>query len=72
MVQDKIPISIPRDLYDKIKRKVDKSQGEFQSVQEYVEFVLTEMVKEEEPKGEAYTKEEERKIKRRLKSLGYF
>ncbi|HID18189.1 TPA: CopG family transcriptional regulator [Candidatus Bathyarchaeota archaeon] len=70
MSNEKIAIQISRSLYEKIREKVDESGGEFRSVEEYVEFVLGEVVKEE---GEevAYTPEEEEEIKRRLRSLGY-
>ena len=70
MSQDKIAIYIPKDLYDEIKKRVDLSGGEFKSVEEYVEFVLREIVKEEEEEFE-YTPEEEEKIKERLRGLGY-
>jgi len=69
MSEEKVSISIPKDLYEEIKKRVEESQGEFSSVEEYVEFVLREVVKEE-PEY-AYTPEEEEQIKARLKSLGY-
>ena len=70
MSSDKVPVYISKDLYEKVKERVRESQGEFSSVEEYVEFVLNEIVKEEE-ETEAYTPEEEEEIKRRLKALGY-
>jgi len=70
LTKNKVPINILRDLYEEIKRRVKSSQGEFKSVEEYVEFVLREIVKEEEPE-QVYTPEEEREIKQRLRSLGY-
>ena len=69
--QDKIVVYIPKDLYDEIKKRVDLSGGEFKSVEEYVEFVLREIVKEEEEEEFEYTPEEEEKIKERLRGLGY-
>ncbi|MGH9921393.1 MAG: CopG family transcriptional regulator [Nitrososphaerales archaeon] len=68
---DKIQIAIAKDLYEKIRQRVNMSQDEFKSVEEYVHFVLTEVVKDDEPRQSAYTKEEEEDIKNRLKSLGY-
>lgn len=62
---------IPKDLYEEVKRRVQEIDGEFKSVDDYVEFVLREVIKEEEEEKETYTKEEEEEIKRRLKSLGY-
>ena len=70
MSEERVSITIPRRLYEEIKRRVAESQGEFKSVEEYVEFVLNEVVKEEEP-GEVYSPEEEEEIKRRLRALGY-
>ena len=70
MSGDRVAVYVSRDLYDEVKRRVQDSGGEFKSVEDYVEFVLREIVKEEEEK-ETYTKEEEEEIKRRLKSLGY-
>ncbi|MFQ5940576.1 MAG: hypothetical protein ACE5KA_02610 [Nitrososphaerales archaeon] len=46
-------------------------KDEFKSVEEYVNFVLTEVVKDDEEHQSTYTKEEEEEIKNRLKSLGY-
>jgi len=66
---EKVSIEIRRDLYDRIREEVDRSEGEFKSVEEYVEFVLEELLKEEE--GPVYTEEEEEEIKRRLRALGY-
>ena len=68
--RDKIQIAIAKDLYQKILQRVNLSQDEFKSVEEYVHFVLTEVVKDNEQQS-AYTKEEEEDIKNRLKNLGY-
>ncbi len=70
MSEEYVTIQIPKRLYDEIKKRVEESLGEFKDVQEYVEFVLSEIVKEEEPE-EVYTPEEEEEIKKRLKRLGY-
>jgi len=40
MSHDTVSITITRELYMKIKYYVDSSQGEFKTVEEYVEFVL--------------------------------
>ncbi len=68
MDEEKVAIYIPKKLYDKIAEEVEKSQGEFKSVEEYVKFVLEELLKEEEY---AFTPEEEEEIKKRLRALGY-
>ena len=69
--EDKVPVYISRRLYEKIKARVEASNGEFKNVEEYVEFVLQEVVKEEEEPEQVYSPEEEEEIKRRLRSLGY-
>ncbi len=70
MSEKYVNVKIPKKLYDEIKKEVDESEGEFKSVDEFVEFVLSEVLKEEEPE-DTYTPEEEEEIKRRLRSLGY-
>lgn len=62
-------MNISKKLVDEIQRRVDESGGEFQNVEKFIEFVLTELPKEEEEP--AYTPEEEEKIKERLRRLGY-
>lgn len=69
MGKDKVVVHISKDLYEKVKRRV-KESDEFKSVEEYVDFLLKEVVKEEEELKSSTEKDEE-KIKQRLKSLGY-
>ena len=69
MSGDKVNISISKDLYDRAEKFV-KEQGGFSSVEELVEFVLNEVISEEEQES-GLTKEEEEKVKERLRSLGY-
>ncbi|OYT52489.1 CopG family transcriptional regulator [Candidatus Bathyarchaeota archaeon ex4484_135] len=67
---EKVAVYIPRKLYERIEKAVRESGGEFKNVEEYVTFVLEEVLKEEE--GEAvFTPEEEEEIKKRLRALGY-
>ena len=68
---DDVTVRISRKLNEEIKKRVKESQGEFKDVREYVEFVLTEVVKEDEKPKAPYTPEEEEEIKKRLKALGY-
>jgi len=70
MSEDKVAIYVPKSLYEKLKKQVEESGGEFKSVEEYVLFVLNELVSEEE-EGEVYSPEEEEEIKKRLRALGY-
>lgn len=68
---EKVPVYIPKELYEAVKRRVGSSCGEFKSVEEYVEFVLREVVEEEEEHKTIYTPEEEKMIEERLRGLGY-
>lgn len=68
--QLKKTVSLSGDLYDLIAERA-KLTG-FASVEEYVTFVLEEILKEDEDENRpAYTKEEEQEVKKRLKALGY-
>jgi len=62
-------VNISKELVDEIQRRVDESGGEFKTVEEHVEFVLTELLKDEPE--QAYTPEEGEEIKERLRRLGY-
>jgi hypothetical protein len=55
--KDKIAVYISKDLYNLMKHRVDESGGEFKSVEDYVGFVLKEVVKEEEVEEQKYTKD---------------
>lgn len=48
MTEDHVPVNIPKELYEEIEKRVAESEGEFKNVEEYVEFVLTEVLKEDE------------------------
>ncbi len=71
MSDEYVTVKIPKRLYEIIKQRVKESQGEFKDAQEYIEFVLNEIVKEEDETETPYTPEEEEMIKKRLKKLGY-
>jgi Arc/MetJ-type ribon-helix-helix transcriptional regulator len=62
-------VSIPTSLYERIKEKI-KETG-FTSVSNYVTYVLRESFAEKEEAEEPFTKENEEKIKARLRALGY-
>lgn len=65
-------VSIPKPLVKKIKNRM-KGTG-FPSVSSYVTYVLRQVISsidEEEKSKEAFTKEEEEKVKQRLRDLGY-
>jgi len=62
-------ISIPVPLYEKVKKMI-KGTG-FSSVSDYVTYVLRELVASYEEERLDFTKEDEERIKRRLRALGY-
>ncbi|MGC8547159.1 MAG: ribbon-helix-helix domain-containing protein [Thermoplasmata archaeon] len=70
MAEDKkyTTVSIPTPLFEKIQQKI-KDTG-FTSVSDYVTFVLREILAHSND-NEAFSEEDEKKVKERLKSLGY-
>ena len=67
-------ISIPKVLADKIKQKMEGTG--FNSVSSYVTYVLRQVLSnvessENAEQKEAFSEEEENKVKDRLRSLGY-
>ncbi|OYT27604.1 MAG: CopG family transcriptional regulator [Candidatus Altiarchaeales archaeon ex4484_96] len=66
-------VSIPKPLFEKVKKRVEGTG--FTSVSDYVTFVLREVIANEEEEGEeeqeAFSKEDEEKVKDRLRALGY-
>ena len=62
-------VSIPTSLHKKIEEAIKGT--EFRSVSSYVVKVLRESLSKEEPAAAAFDKDEEEKVKERLKALGY-
>ena len=63
-------VLLSSELYRRIEERV-KATG-FASVDEYVTFVLEEVLKEEgEDEERAFSEEEEELVKKRLRALGY-
>ena len=62
-------VSIPTPLFKKVEERI-KGTG-FTSVSSYVTYVLREVVSEEEEETEPFTKQDEERVKDRLKALGY-
>ncbi len=65
----KVAVHVDRELYERAVRFVEE-QGGFSSVDELVEFLLSEVLSEEES-GSGMIEEDEEKVKERLRSLGY-
>jgi Arc/MetJ-type ribon-helix-helix transcriptional regulator len=63
-------ILIPTSLAEKIKKRIEGT--EFTSLSSYVTYVLREVISEiEDDRTEAFSKEDEERVKERLRSLGY-
>ncbi len=70
MTKDKVTIKIPRPLYDRLKTIIGDSG--FSSVNEFVVYVLRDLVSLGIDENKELTREETESIKQRLKNLGYF
>ena len=64
-------VFLPAVLYGRIEERVRAT--EFSSVEEYVTFVLEEILREEESGEEepTFSEAEEEEVKKRLRALGY-
>jgi Arc/MetJ-type ribon-helix-helix transcriptional regulator len=63
-------ISIPTQLAEKIKKRIEGTG--FHSLSSYATYVLREVISSvEEEDEEAFSKEDEEKVKERLRALGY-
>jgi metal-responsive CopG/Arc/MetJ family transcriptional regulator len=62
-------VSIPAILFKKIEERI-KGTG-FSSVSGYVTYVMREVISEEETEAEPFSKEDEERVKERLRALGY-
>jgi predicted Rossmann-fold nucleotide-binding protein len=70
-VSGKVSIEIRRDLYERAKKFIEE-QGGFGSVEELVEFLLEEaLAVEGEASSGGMSREDEEKVKERLRALGY-
>ncbi len=63
-----IELKLPRKTYEKILEKA--REAGFNDINEFLEFVLEQLIEEEE-ETPVFSKEDEEKIKERLRSLGY-
>ncbi|HMA82954.1 MAG TPA: CopG family transcriptional regulator [Candidatus Thermoplasmatota archaeon] len=64
-------ISIPTPLANKIKQRIEGTG--FNSLSSYVTYVLREVISnvEDDEQQEAFSKDDEEKVKDRLRALGY-
>lgn len=69
MEKETMNVSIPASLYKKIEELIKGT--DVASVSSYVAKVLREKLSQEQTSNEAFSKEDEEKVKERLKALGY-
>jgi Arc/MetJ-type ribon-helix-helix transcriptional regulator len=63
-------VSIPTPLFEKVKERIEGTG--FTSVSSYVVYVLREVLSEDvAEEAEAFSREDEERVKERLRSLGY-
>ena len=62
-------IKVSKEILKKIEASIKNT--EFKTVDEYVTFVLEEVMKDEEEPEEVFSEEDETKVKERLRALGY-
>jgi Arc/MetJ-type ribon-helix-helix transcriptional regulator len=63
-------VSIPTPLFEKIRKRIEGTG--FTSVSSYVVYVLREVLAEDAvDEKEAFSREDEERVKERLRSLGY-
>ena len=62
-------VYLPAELYKRVAERV-KATG-FASVEEYVTFVLSEVLREDASEEAVLDAEQEEEVKKRLRSLGY-
>jgi len=62
-------VYLPAELYDRVKERAETT--DFGSIEEYITFVLQEVLKEEGSEEIAIDHEQEKEVKKRLRALGY-
>ena len=62
-------VELDTKTYERIRKRLGKT--EFKTVDEYVNFVLKEVLEQVDKKEPVYSEEDERKVKERLRALGY-
>ena len=65
-------VKINEEIIRKFEKRIEKS-SEFNSIEEYVNFILSQVADkiESEEKEEEFSKEDEEKVEERLRGLGY-
>ena len=64
-----VEVKLPRKLYEEALKKAEEAG--FSGFNEFLVFILEQLASEEETSGEVLSKEDEEKVKERLRALGY-
>ena len=74
-------VKIPKNIADRLQKRVDESNGEFKTIEEYVNYILEQVAERldaenhetnnDDGNEEVYSEEDEEKVKERLRALGY-
>jgi len=64
-----VNIAIPKSIVEKIEKRI--KQTDFDSVSSYVSYVLQEILSEDDEEEVVFSKEDEERVKERLRALGY-
>ena len=67
--EEKKAVFLPAVLYGRIEERVHAT--EFNSVADYVTYVMEEILREEVEEEPTFSDEEEEEVKKRLRALGY-
>ena len=62
-------VALPRELYSAIEKKMVDTG--IDSVQEYVIFVMKEVIKDDDGDELQFTQEDDEQVRKKLKELGY-
>ena len=64
-----VKISIPKTLYEKLVKEAEDTG--FKDIREFIIYVLEQLIETSDFEGEVMSKEDEEKVKERLRALGY-
>ncbi|MDO8528988.1 MAG: CopG family transcriptional regulator [Nanoarchaeota archaeon] len=65
----KITISLPDNLREKLEEKIKET--DFKSIEDYILYVLKQMVSVDSKEKVTYSDEDEAALKKKLKEMGY-
>lgn len=69
MSEKKVSIQISESIVNKVQEKVENSAGEYSGIEDYIEFILREILSDDDEN--TFSPEDEKKVMERLKKLGY-